>query len=128
MTKVKYILILSIILISNCDLLDKIENLVGEKQNNYETEEERLFNMRNNLPHKSILNLYPRFEQVNDHQSKEVQQKINNLIIHSDPHYKQYQEIAKKYQQKIINPPILINQENQNKKIEDKIQTPPGFL
>lgn len=128
MTKAKYILIFSIILISKCDLLEKMENLFSEKQNNYETEDERLFNIRNNQPHKPILNLYPRFEQVQDHQSKEVQQKINNLVIQSEPHYKQYQEISKKYQQKIINPPILVDTQKNIKKIEDTIQTPPSFL
>lgn len=104
----------------HCDLFDKIESLVNSKEDD---DEYNMFKMNNNpIPHKPLLNLYPRFNSLNNKIDE-----INQLIVNDAKTEEQYKSIANEYQTKIINPPIIKEQKRNFQKENNIIETPPIF-
>lgn len=115
----KIIFALGLIFAIRCNLFEKIESLVNSKE---DEDEYNMFKMNNDpIPHKQILNLYPKF----DSPQKRIDE-INKLIVKDDKADEQFKSIANEYQTKIVNPPI-IKQTEKTKKEDSIIETPPIF-
>lgn len=115
----KIVFALCLIVAIQCDLFEKIESLVNSKE---DEDEYSMFKMNNDpIPHKPILNLYPKFDS-----SHNKIDEINKLIVKDDKAEEQFKSIANEYQTKIVNPPI-IKQSEKTKKENSIIETPPIF-
>ena len=91
----KIVFALCLIVAIQCDLFEKIESLVNSKEDD---DEYSMFKMNNDpIPHKPILNLYPKFDS-----SHNKIDEINKLIV-------------------------IIKQSEKTKKENSIIETPPIF-